>query len=149
MDPREVRRPAARERRRTGDLSVIALYYGYFSAWKPPISCSSSFGQMQRGAVLEHRYGGMPQVVGSPAMLKDSLTVTGRPSNGRSSPRARAWSAPRAAARARSKSGTQTALIPLSPLDTSDRLVGQFRRSHFTSTQSSPKIIGRPKVPFH
>lgn len=81
MDPREVRRPAARERRRTGDLSVIALYYGYFSAWKPPISCSSSFGQMQRGAVLEHRYGGMPQVVGSPAMLKDSLTVTGRPSN--------------------------------------------------------------------
>jgi hypothetical protein len=53
----------------------------------------------------------MPQVVGSPAMLYDSLTVTGTPSSGRSSPRASARSARRAAARARSKSGTQIALI--------------------------------------
>jgi hypothetical protein len=57
------------------------------------------------------RCGGMPQVVGSPAMSYDSLTVTGMPSSGRSSPRARAWSARCAAARARSKSGTQIALI--------------------------------------
>lgn len=57
------------------------------------------------------RWRDMPQLVGSPAMLYDSLTVTGTPSSGRSSPRARAWSASRAAARARSKSGTQIALI--------------------------------------
>ncbi|CAM5672127.1 hypothetical protein SCALM49S_02785 [Streptomyces californicus] len=53
----------------------------------------------------------MPHVVGSPATSYDSLTVTGRPSSGRSSPRARARSASLAAARARSKSGTHIALM--------------------------------------
>ncbi|GGU94131.1 hypothetical protein GCM10010498_61850 [Streptomyces cavourensis] len=57
------------------------------------------------------RCSGIPQVVGSPAMSYDSLTVTGMPSSGRSSPRARARSVARAASRARSKSGAHIALI--------------------------------------
>ena len=63
-----------------------------------------------------------PHVVGSPATLKASLTVTGRPSSGRSSPLASAASAPRAASRARSKSRTTTALI-LPSFDSMRRIV--------------------------
>src|SRR4051794_30817800 len=57
---------------------------------------------------------GKPQVVGRPATLKASFTVSGRPSSGRRSPRASAASASRAAVNARSKSRTQMALILLS-----------------------------------
>jgi hypothetical protein len=53
----------------------------------------------------------MPQVVGRPATLKDSLMVIGTPSSGRRSPRPSAASAALAASRARSKSRTTTALI--------------------------------------
>ncbi len=35
------------------------------------------------------------------------------------------------------------------PLDTGDRLVGQFRRGHFTGTQSTRKFFGRLKIPLH
>src|SRR5580700_6739062 len=52
---------------------------------------------------------GVPQVVGRPATLNDSLTVMGTPSKARRSPRASSASAAVAAARARSKSRTMTA----------------------------------------
>jgi hypothetical protein len=72
---------------------------------------------------------GMPQVVGRPATLYDSFTVIGRPSNGRRSPRASAWSAAIAAWRARSKSRTTTAIDRfVERLDARDRLVEQFDR---------------------
>jgi hypothetical protein len=54
---------------------------------------------------------GSPQVVGRPATLNGSLTVIGKPSSGRCSPRAKAASAASAAIRARSNSWTTTALI--------------------------------------
>ena len=75
-----------------------------FSRWT---GTASSVGRQSLKA-------GMPQVVGSPATLNDSFTVIGRPSNGRRSPRASAWSAAIAAWRARSKSRTTTALMDLS-----------------------------------
>jgi hypothetical protein len=53
---------------------------------------------------------GKPQVVGSPATLNGSFSVTGMPSSGRSSPRASRASAAFAASLARSKSRTMMAL---------------------------------------
>jgi hypothetical protein len=52
-------------------------------------------------------YGGIPHVVGSPAMLNDSLTVIGTPRSGPPAPGPLAVSASRAAVRARSKSRTE------------------------------------------
>ena len=75
-----------------------------FSRWT---ATASSVGRQSLKA-------GMPQVVGRPATLNDSFTVIGRPSSGRRSPRASAWSAAIAAWRARSKSRTTTALMDLS-----------------------------------
>src|ERR1700732_2755978 len=52
-------------------------------------------------AAMLSRHGGLPQVEGSPATLKDSLTVIGTPCSGpHSSPRASAASAARARSRA-------------------------------------------------